>query len=390
MDRHLLQHLSDMRGISTRSKSQKNVIQFRRIPKAVRVLRDSEVAARQGGLVHVSVEDLTIRRRRSGKGFSYVDAHGAPIRDEKALARIRALAIPPAWTDVRIAGNPRGHLQCTGHDTRGRKQYRYHARFREVRDLAKYHDIVDFATELPKLRRAIARDLASPILTKNKVVATILRIMDRTALRVGNDRYARDNDSFGLTTLKDRHAQIKGPIVAFSFRGKGGKDYRTAIRDRKLASIVKRCRDIPGQRLFQYLDGHGHHRPVTSTDVNAYIKAAMGRPFTAKEFRTWSATVHATVFLHECVAPRTVTERKKSLLLAIDRVAEHLGNTRAICRKSYVHPLVIDAFETDRLAKSFSRCLAAARPASGLRREECAVLSLLGTLARASTMRAAA
>ncbi len=178
--------------------------------------------------------------------------------------------------------------------------------------------------------------------------------------------------------------------MAFSFRGKGGKDYRTAIRDRKLASIVKRCRDIPGQRLFQYLDARGQHRPVTSTDVNAYIKAAMGRSFTAKEFRTWSATVHAAVLLHECALPRTAAERKKSLLLAIDRVAAHLGNTRAICRKSYVHPLVIDAYETDRLTKSFSRCLAAARSAPGLRREECAVLSLLATLTRASTMRAAA
>jgi DNA topoisomerase-1 len=299
------------------------------------------------------------------------------------------LAIPPAWTDVRIASNPRGHLQCTGHDVRGRKQYRYHPRFREVRDLAKYHDIVDFATELPKLRRAIERDLSSPALTKNKVIATILRIMDRTSLRVGNDRYARDNASFGLTTLKDRHALIKGPTVAFSFRGKGGKDYRASIRDKKLASIVKRCRDIPGQRLFQYLDPTGRHHAVTSTDVNAYIRGAMGRSFTAKEFRTWSATVHATVFLHECVVPRNVTQRRRSLLSAIDRVAEHLGNTRAICRKSYVHPLVIDAYETDRLTKAFSRCLAGARSANGLRREECAVLSLLGSLSR-SSLRAAA
>jgi DNA topoisomerase-1 len=375
---------------SIRAKSQKNVIQFRRIPKAVSVLRDSQVAARQSGLVYVSADELTIRRRRNGKGFVYVEARGAAIKNEKTLARIRALAIPPAWTDVRIAKSSRGHLQCTGHDVRGRKQYRYHARFREVRDLAKYHDILDFAAELPKLRRAIERDIGSPTLTKDKVVATILRIMDRTALRVGNDRYARENDSFGLTTLKDRHAEIKGPTVAFSFRGKGGKDYRAAIRDRKLASIVKRCRDIPGQRLFQYLDARGRHRPVTSTDVNAYIKVAMGRAFTAKEFRTWSATVHATVLLNESIAPRTATERKRSLLAAIDRVAEHLGNTRAICRKSYVHPLVIDAFETDRLTKAFSRSLAGARAASGLRREECAVLALLGTLARASSMRAAA
>ncbi len=356
---------------------------------AVRLLHDSEAAAHEGGLLHVSADELTIRRRRRGKGFLYVSSDGKPVRNAAALARIRMLAIPPAWTDVRIASNARGHLQCTGHDMRGRKQYRYHPRFREVRDLAKYHDIVDFATELPKLRRAIQRDLASPVLTKNKVVATILRIMDRTSLRVGNDRYAKENASFGLTTLKDRHARVTGPTVAFSFRGKGGKDYRASIRDRKLAAIVKRCRDIPGQRLFQYVDEGGRHRAVTSTDVNAYIRVAMGRTFTAKEFRTWSATVHATVFLHESALPRTVAQRKKSLLSAIDRVAEHLGNTRAICRKSYVHPLVIDAYETDRLERAFSRCLSGARAASGLRREECAVLSLLESLSRASVRAAA-
>ncbi|HEX3597257.1 MAG TPA: DNA topoisomerase IB [Polyangiaceae bacterium] len=366
-----------------------SVIQFRRLPKAVKLLHDSEAAAQEGGLVHLSAEELTVLRRKSGKGFSYVTADGRAVKSPSTLARIRSLAIPPAWTDVRIASNPRGHLQCTGHDARGRKQYRYHPRFREVRDLAKYHEIVEFATELPKLRRAIERDLASPALTKDKVVATILRIMDRTSLRVGNDRYARDNASFGLTTLKDRHAQISGRTVAFSFRGKGGKDYRASIRDRKLAAIVKRCRDIPGQRLFQYLDANGRHRGVTSTDVNAYIRNAMGRSFTAKEFRTWSATVHATVFLHECVVPKNVTHRRKSLLSAIDRVAEHLGNTRAICRKSYIHPLVIDAYESDKLTKAFARCLAGARPPSGLRREECAVLSLLGSLSRA-TVRAAA
>ena len=359
-----------------------NVLQFRPIRKAVRVLHDSEAAAEESGLVHVGADELTIERRRRGKTFVYVDAAGRTVKDERTLARIRSLAIPPAWTRVRIAANPRGHLQCTGHDARGRKQYCYHPRFREVRDLAKYHDIVDFATELPRLRRAIARDVAKRALTKDKVVATILSIMDRTSLRVGNDRYAKENESFGLTTLKDRHAKIKGPTVAFSFRGKGGKDYRAAIRDRKLAAIVKRCRDIPGQRLFQYLDANGRHRPVTSTDVNAYIKAAMGRSFTAKEFRTWSATVHATVILHECVSPRTVAEKKRSLLAAIDRVATHLGNTRAICRRSYVHPLVIDAYESGRLTAAFTRCLTCARPSNGLRREECAVLALLGTLAR--------
>jgi DNA topoisomerase-1 len=311
------------------------------------------------------------------------------VKSAMVLERIAKMAIPPAWSDVRIAANPRGHLQCTGYDVRGRKQYRYHPRFREVRDLAKYHDIVEFAGVLPKLRRAIERDLAASTLTKNKVIATILRLMDRTALRVGNDRYARDNDSFGLTTLKDSHARIVGPTIAFSFRAKSGKPYRTSIRDRKLAAIVKRCRDIPGQRLFQYVDPEGRYRAVTSTDVNAYIRRVTGRPFTAKVFRTWAATVHATVFLCETLPGRTATARRASLLSAIDKVAAHLGNTRAICRKSYVHPLVIDAYESDRLARAFSRCLADARAVSGFRREECAVLSLLGTLSR-SSVRAAA
>jgi DNA topoisomerase-1 len=357
--------------------------------KAARVLRDSEVAAREGGLVHVSPDELTIRRVRRGKRFVYVSAYGRPVKSAPALDRIAKMAIPPAWTEVRIAANVRGHLQCTGYDARGRKQYRYHPRFREVRDFAKYHDIVEFAGELPKLRRAIESDLAASSLTKNKVIATILRIMDRTSLRVGNDRYARDNDSFGLTTLKDSHARVVGPTVAFSFRAKSGKPYRTSIRDRKLAAIVKRCRDIPGQRLFQYEGADGRYHAVTSTDVNAYIRRATGRPFSAKVFRTWSATVHATVFLSESLPGPTATARRASLLAAIDRVAAHLGNTRAICRKSYVHPLVIDAYESDRLNRAFSRCFADSRAASGLRREECAVLSLLGTLSR-SSLRAAA
>jgi DNA topoisomerase-1 len=339
--------------------------------------------------VHVSSDELAIRRVRRGKRFAYLHAGGRPVKNALALDRIVRMAIPPAWKDVRIAANGRGHLQCTGRDVRGRKQYRYHPRFREVRDLAKYHDIVEFAGELPKLRRAIERDLAASSLTKNKVIATILRIMDRTSLRVGNDRYARDNDSFGLTTLKDSHARIVGPTVAFSFRAKSGKPYRTSIRDRKLAAIVKRCRDIPGQRLFQYADADGRYHAVTSTDVNAYIRRTTGRPFSAKVFRTWSATVQATVYLCETSPGRTATARRAGLLSAIDRVAAHLGNTRAICRKSYVHPLVLDAYESDRLTKAFCRCLADSRAVSGLRREECAVLSLLGTLTR-SSLRAAA
>jgi DNA topoisomerase-1 len=366
-----------------------SLVSVRGMGKGARVLRDSQLAAREGGLVHTSADELSIQRNKRGKNFRYINGSGKPVKDAATLARIASLAIPPAWTNVRIAARARSHLQCTGYDVRGRKQYRYHARFRAVRDGAKYHDIVEFAGELPRLRRAMTRDLSAPALTKQKVIATILSIMDLTSLRVGNDRYAKENDSFGLTTLKDSHARISGPTVAFSFRGKGGKPYRASIRNKKLAAIVKRCRDIPGQRLFQYVDAAGRYRAVTSTDVNAYIRASTGRPFSAKEFRTWSATVHATIFLHESVPTRTLTERRRTLLSAIDHVAEHLGNTRAISRKSYIHPLVMDAYEADRLAKSFKRCLAEARSGPGFRREECAVLSLLGVLSRASVRAAA-
>jgi DNA topoisomerase-1 len=290
---------------------------------------------------------------------------------------------------VRICARAEGHVQCTGYDARGRKQYRYHPSFRRLREEAKYEEVLEFAAELPQLRKAIERDLAAPRLTKAKVVATILGIMDLTSLRVGNDRYMKENGSFGLTTLEDAHARIVGPTVSFSFRGKGGKAYRAAVRDRKLAAIVKRCRDIPGQRLFQYEDELGRHHAISSTDVNAYIRAVTGRPFTAKAFRTWSATVHATVFLAQSLPGCTVAERKRNMLAAIDKVADHLGNTRAICRKCYVHPLVTEAYEGDQLTKAFARCLGAARTRAGLRREECAVLELLGELSR-SSVRAAA
>jgi DNA topoisomerase-1 len=252
-----------------------------------------------------------------------------------------------------------------------------------VRDEAKYHDILVFGESLPKLRAAVERDLASAQLTKQKVVATVLRIMERTSFRVGNDKYLEENGSHGLTTLLDRHATISGGLVTFQFRGKGGKPYRAALRDRRLAAIVKRCRDIPGQRLFQYADGN-RYRPITSTDVNEYIQEAMGSPFTAKAFRTWSATVAALVILYRCNPCRSVTAGKRTISKAVDEVAGRLGNTRAICRKSYIHPAVFDSYLRGELHERFSECLARARGKNGLSREECALLAYFEQLAPAA------
>ncbi len=354
------------------------------------LLRDSPAAARAAELRYVSDEEPGFRRIRRGRGFVYRTATGKHITDEKQLRRIAALAIPPAWTDVWICPNADGHIQATGRDVRGRKQYRYHARWREVRDQAKYHDVLHFAERLPKLRRRLARDLGHPQLNKAKVIATVLRLMEQTRIRVGNDSYAEENDSYGITTLEDRHAKINGHIVEFRFKGKGGKPYRHSVADRRLARIVKRCRDMPGQRLFQYFDDHGRARPVTSSDVNHYIKQTMGFPFTAKSFRTWAGTVGATLLLNDCPRHPTPTRARKTVATAIAAVAEQLGNTPAICRKCYVYPAVIDAYVGGTLHREFASCQREARrkPRRGLRLEEAAVLALLVRLGRERSLQA--
>jgi DNA topoisomerase-1 len=332
-------------------------------------------AARAARLRYVNANEPGVRRVRKGSGFVYVAPSGRRLTDERDLQRVAKLAIPPAWKDVWICKSANGHLQATGVDARGRKQYRYHSRWREVRDEAKYHDILHFAERLPMLRRRIARDLSSPSLTKSKVVATVLRIMERTAIRVGNDRYAEANGSYGLTTLLDKHAKISGKTIDFRFRGKGGKPGRATVRDEKLAAIVKRCRDIPGQRLFQYEDESGNYRGIASTDVNEYIQVAMEHPFTAKEFRTWTATVSALNVLHGYPACQSEAEGKRLVLQAVDEVAKELGNTRAICKKSYIHPTVFDSYLGGTLHALYARCLRSPRKHPGLRADECAVLS---------------
>jgi DNA topoisomerase I len=351
------------------------------------LLPDTRGAARRAELRYVDAHGPGIRRVRVGKGFRYVKQNGKPLRDDESLSRIRALAIPPAWTDVWICPDENGHLQATGRDARGRTQYRYHLRWREVRDEAKYHDVVAFAQALPRLRERVARDLRSRRLTKDKVIATVLEVMERTCIRVGNDRYAEENRSYGLTTLLDRHARIQRGIVEFSFRGKGGKAYRARVRDARLAAIVKRCRDVPGQRLFQYEDDRGNYHPITSTDVNDYLRRTMGRPFTAKTFRTWAGTLTTAVLLAGELPPQG-RSGERAVRRAIERVAEQLGNTVTVCRKSYVHPAVVNAYREGSLAR-----LHPARNASaangGLRPEERAVLGILGRASRRRTRAAA-
>lgn len=333
--------------------------------------------AKEAGLRYVSCSEPGIRRIKHGNGFIYRLPDGQRLRNERELERIRALALPPAWSNVWICRSASGHLLATGIDARGRKQYRYHPHWRTVRDEAKYGDLASFGRKLPQLRRALDRDLARPGLRREKVLATVVSLMERTAARIGNDRYANDNGSYGLTTLLDRHARIAGGKVEFVFRGKGGKPYRARIADRRLASIVARCRDIPGQRLFQYLTSDGRYRAVSSSDVNAYLKRATGIDITAKTFRTWTATLLAAreFFALTPAATEAASKRQVNAVLAI--VAGKLGNTAGICRKCYVDPRIVDAFVAQRLARAAAHVTRKA----GLNTEECRLLAILDVAA---------
>ncbi len=295
-------------------------------------------------------------RIRRGTGFGYVDARGRPVRDRETLSRIRALAIPPAWTRVWISPDPDGHIQATGRDARGRKQYRYHPRWREVRDEVKYHRLVEFCRALPSLRARVEHDLACTCLCKRKVVATIVALMERAQLRVGNDEYARQNGSYGATTLRDRHAHFHGNTLELSYRAKGGLERRVRLTDRRLTSIVRRCRDLPGQRLFQYVEGDAI-RPITSTDVNEYLREVTGGPFTAKDYRTWAATLAAAMFLGLIEHPGTLRACKRCIAQVLARVAGQLGHTPTVCRASYIHPRILDDFTTGRLSRELAHVL---------------------------------
>src|SRR5215510_10356724 len=301
-------------------------------------------AAKAAQLRYVSDAKPGITRHRNGTGFAYQGPDGEPVHDEETLARIRSLAIPPAWTDVWIAPHPAGHLQATGRDARKRKQYRYHKRWSQVRDENKYERLLLFARALPRIRKRVEDDLRLPGLPRDKLLATIVRLLETTFIRVGNEWYARTNSSFGLTTLKDRHVDVKGSRIKFKFRGKSRKFHVVQVNDRRLARLVKRSRDLPGQDLFQYLDEAGQAQPIGAEDVNAYIKSIAEQDFTAKDFRTWGGTLMAAQCLALTKEFESNSAGKTAALAAIGIVAEQLGNTVAICRKCYIHPGVLEAF----------------------------------------------
>jgi len=310
----------------------------------IAVYVDPEESARAAGLRYVSDDMPGIRRRKRGRGFSFLDAKGSPVTDARTLERIRKLAIPPAWTDVWICPTANGHLPATGRDARGRKQYRYHAEWRSVRDETKFGRMIAFGEALPKIRERLERDLALPGLPRAKVLAAVVKLLETTLIRVGNKEYVRQNNSFGLTTLRDRHVDVSGSRLRFEFRGKSGKEHSVEIEDRRLARIVKQCRDLPGHKLFQYLDDEDVRQSVSSEDVNAYLRETTGEDFTAKDFRTWGGTVLALSALCAAEAGESQREANKAVIEAVKRVAEGLGNRPAICRKYYIHPAVIEAF----------------------------------------------
>jgi DNA topoisomerase-1 len=320
-----------------------------------------------GGLRYSSDREPGWTRVAAGKSFAYQDRSGKRVSDPDALERIRALAIPPAWADVWICCDERGHLQATGRDARGRKQYRYHARWRERRDADKFDRLADFARALPAIRRRTAADLTLAGLPRRKVLAAIVRLLERTCIRVGNERYAEENDSFGLTTMRNRHVKVKGDRIEFQFRGKSGKFHRIGVEDPRLARVVRRCRELPGQDLFEYVDDAGAPQSIGSSDVNAYLQEIAGSEFTSKDFRTWAGSV----FVAAVVAAGEPPVRLTDIAAAVREAARVLGNTPAVCRKSYVHPRVLDPVTWERADAR------GAHRARGLRAEEAALLAIL-------------
>ena len=347
--------------------------------RILKLVLDPVQAAEEAGLRYVNDERPGIRRLRSGKGFRYVDPSGKAVRDERSLARIRKLAIPPAWTRVWICTATNGHIQATGRDARGRKQYRYHARWREKRDETKYDKMLLFGYALPLVRARVDEDLARSGLPREKVLATVVRLLETTLIRVGNEEYARANKSFGLTTLRDHHVDVEGSKLQFEFRGKSGVKHAVSVQDRRLARVVRRCQDLPGHELFQYIDDDGERHPIDSQDVNDYLKTITNQDITAKDFRTWNGTVLAAEALREAMTRGPRGRSKRVVTRCIDRVAQRLGNTKTVCRKCYVHPAVIEAYLDGTLdqALSLEADAEARRALDALRQEELAVLMFL-------------
>jgi len=338
----------------------------------------ASVAAGLSSLVHVNDTQPGIRRRRAGSGFTYVSPGGTKLREGEALVRIRSLAIPPAWTDVWISPDADGHIQATGRDGRGRKQYRYHARWSACRDEVKFSSLAAFADALPKLRERVDHDLRLKGIPRERVVAAIVWLLDNTMIRVGNAAYARDNKSFGLTTLRSRHLAVEGQTLRFRFKGKSGKEWRIRLVDRRMARIMRGIQELPGQALFQYIDEDGDRRSIGSQDVNDYIREASGSDFSSKHFRTWGGTISAASAFAETAAPDTKAGLARAMNALIDRVAARLGNTRTVCRKCYIHPRVMDSWAKGTLADELKAARRSYRkPPEGLDEEEALVRAWL-------------
>jgi DNA topoisomerase-1 len=343
----------------------------------LQIVTDPAKAADEAGLRYVSDESPGYTRKRNGDDFEYFDTEGKPIRGEQRLLRIKRLAIPPAWTNVWICPSSNGHIQATGRDDRGRKQYKYHERWREVRDENKYDRIASFASALPKIRKRAEADLKLSGFPRNKVLATVVWLLERTFIRVGNEEYARENKSFGLTTMQDRHVDVKGAKLRFRFRGKSGIMHEVDFTDRRMAKMVSNLQDLPGQDLFQYVDETGELRDVTSQDVNDYLHEITGEDFTAKDFRTWAGTVLAAIALNAVGAFETKKQAKANIKTAISAVAKMLGNTPAICRKCYVHPAVLESYLDGVSIEGLKRKAEEALQVVDLREGEKAVLKFL-------------
>lgn len=347
--------------------------------------QDVRASAKAAGLRYVTDSMPGIRRKRSGKGFRYTAPDGRPIRDAEELARLNHLGIPPAWTNVWICPNPQGHIQATGRDKKGRKQYRYHERWSTVRAEVKYERMVAFGEALPAIRERVSRDLARAGLPREKAIATVVALLDDTLARVGNQEYARDNDSFGMTTLRQKHVEVEGGRVAFEFRGKSGKEHHIEVRNRRLASIVRHYLDLPGYELFQYLDEHGQRHVIQSDDVNEYLRDITGEDFTAKDFRTWGGTTQTLRSLRELGGFESETQARRNVHEAIKVAARRLGNTPAICRKSYVNPRIIEAYLEGALLSALTKLTSApvAPHLDKLRTEEIETLAFLKDMERA-------
>jgi DNA topoisomerase-1 len=340
---------------------------------------DALQSAKNAGLRYVTDAKPGFTRKRHGRSFRYFDTEGKPLKDAATLARIRSLVIPPAWKDVWICPSPNGHLQATGRDARRRKQSRYHPRWREVRDETKYERMSSFGAMLPAVRQRVEHDISQSGLSQTKVLATIVRLMETTCIRVGNTKYARKNHSYGLTTMRNRHVHIDGANITFRFEGKSGVEHTVDVHDRRLAKIIQRCQDIPGYELFQYVDDAGERRTIDSSDVNTYLREISGQDFTAKDFRTWAGSVAACALLRELEPFASPTQAKKNLVGVIKDVASQLGNTPSVCRKCYVHPAVLDIYLNGGMEAAFRRKMQRelSKSSKSLQKEERALMHLL-------------